>query len=213
MENKKTTKLPLQIISVIGTVTTLLYFILCTTVQTQGKMSQLAIVFFLLLANLAATFVSFVNKNTKDTYLIPFALLIVSSLLYAYNYLNAFTAVISKGPESIWWYTTSLGQVFFACYLIVCLLLSYLAITGVFKHKITALVMLTSVFGGFLYDFVIHLPQKMYSCFGGVTSSSMKIGVKQMLMSLFTYTSFMFVLLVLIIILGGVIKESLKDKE
>lgn len=207
--NNNSGKLPLQVISVIGTITTLIYFILCTSSQSQGKFIQLAIVFFLLLANLGATFVTFVDKNTKDTYLIPFALMIIVSLLYAYNYLNSFVTNMSKGPESTWWYASSLGQVFFACYSILSLLLAYLAITGVFKKRITALVMLTGVFGGFLYDFIVHLPQKLYSYFGDVTSTSMKMGLKQMLMSLFTYTSFIFVLLVLICLLGKVIVESM----
>lgn len=147
-------------VGIAGVIITGLYFLMANG-TTGISTTRLVYVVLLLLANIGVVLVGFINKNSKDTFAIPYLLGMIAFVVTTYEYVNDFF-IKSTSYMLKFVYAPYIGFGIYYVMCIVVLIVAYLGITGRIKNTAWCITLLGVFSGGFFFNFVSSLPQIAY---------------------------------------------------
>lgn len=200
------------IIGAIGAVAALGYFVVSTS--SGFNTSQIIQILFIVFAGIGAMMVGFVKNNSSSTYFLSYGGFAICFLLYSYVYFNSYVQH-NINASSKWWYLSSMGQAIFGIICTIVLIYSYLCVTQKVKGKLLAIIGMSVLCGGFFFNFIVNVPQKIYSYVGrSDLSSGMPISLKQLLVYFLQYVSYISIFVALILMLISLsVKENASEDE
>lgn len=181
------------VIGAVGSVLSLIYFLMAMSTKGFSTVQMMQIGVFLV-ANVTLMIVGFLDINTSTTYFLPFGMTILGYLFSAYIYFNNY-ASHSGNASSRWWYMTSVGHAVYSLICVVCVLIAYLGLIEKMKGYLLGMMLTSGLFGGYAFNVIVNIFQKIYSyTAASELSSSMATPLKTMLISVLQYAPYLFAL-------------------
>lgn len=149
-----------SVAGIIGTIVSLIYFIVATN-SNGFSTTQLIQIILLLLCNAGIMLVGFISDNSKNTLLIPYGFGAVAFVMFAYEYMNVY---VQKAVSTMTKYSNMLNVAFAIMYLIgaVIFIVAYNVLIGKIKNDYIAFILLSVMLGVFIYSFIQTAPQFVY---------------------------------------------------